>query len=93
MEAVPWRIVKALEIDECRGTDSSLSTNACKPISKSVNQTPTHCPLLHTEAVESVCERERERERESVLPVPDSDLERVRLFVRTRAEVLDFPLS
>ena len=66
MEAVPWRIVKALEIDECRGTDSSLSTNACKPISKSVNQTPTHCPLLHTETVESVCERERERERECV---------------------------
>ena len=89
MEAVPWRIVKALEIDECRGTDSSLSTNACKPISKSVNQTPTHCSLLHTETVQIVCERERE----SVLPVPDSDLERVRLFVRTRPEVLDFPLS
>ena len=39
-----------------------------------------------------VCERERERERESVcvLPVSDSDLERARLFVRTRPEVLDF---
>ena len=39
-----------------------------------------------------VRERERERERESVcvLPVSDSDLERARLFVRTRPEVLDF---
>ena len=52
--------------------DSSLSTNACKPNSKSVNQ--THCLLLHTETVQSVCvcvcvcvrERERERERKCV---------------------------
>ena len=33
--------------------DSSLLTNACKPNSKSVNQ--THCLLLHIKTVQSVC--------------------------------------
>ena len=50
------------------GADSSLSTNACKPNSKSMNQTLNI--LLHTETVQSlcacVCVCERERERESV---------------------------
>ena len=64
------------------GIDSSLSTNSCKPISKSVNQ--THCLLLHIEIVQSVCVREREKVCVCVLPVLDSNLERVRLFVRTK---------
>ena len=66
------------------GADSSLSTNAYKPNSKSVNQTLNI--LLHTETVQNVCERERERERERVcvcvcvcvcvLPIDEKGMER-----------------
>ena len=65
-------------------TDSSLSTNACKPNSKSVNQTLNI--LLHTETVQnvcvSVCVCVRERERVCVcvcvcvLPIDEKGMER-----------------
>ena len=66
------------------GPNSSLSTNAYKPISKLVNQTIWYLIAYRDNAkCVCVCVRERERECVCVLPVPDFDLERVRLFVRT----------
>lgn len=38
-------------------------------------------------------ERERESRVASYIPVPDSDLEKVRFFVGTRSEVVYFPLG
>ena len=54
------------------GADSYLSTNACKPNSKSVNQ--THCLLLHTETVQSVCVCVRESV--CALPIDKKGMER-----------------
>ena len=48
--------------------------------------------IAYRDSAKCVCEREREIESVCVcvLLVPNSDLQRVRLFVRTRPEVLDF---